>query len=32
MTPVQTYTFEEKRQRIIAITAASSGNLVEWFD
>ena len=26
------YTFEEKRQRILAIVAASSGNLVEWFD
>jgi len=26
------YTFEEKRQRIFAIVAASSGNLVEWFD
>ncbi len=26
------YTFEEKRQRIFAIFAASSGNLVEWFD
>ena len=27
-----TYTFEEKRSRILAIMAASSGNLVEWFD
>ena len=26
------YTFAEKRQRIFAIMAASSGNLVEWFD
>ncbi len=26
------YTFEEKRQRVFAIVAASSGNLVEWFD
>ncbi len=26
------YTFEEKRKRIFAIFAASSGNLVEWFD
>jgi MHS family alpha-ketoglutarate permease-like MFS transporter len=26
------YTFEEKRRRIFAIAAASSGNLVEWFD
>src|SRR5258705_6034924 len=26
------YTFEEKRSRIFAIAAASSGNLVEWFD
>ena len=26
------YTFEEKRRRIFAIVAASSGNLVEWFD
>jgi MFS transporter, MHS family, dicarboxylic acid transporter PcaT len=26
------YTFEEKRKRIFAIVAASSGNLVEWFD
>ncbi len=26
------YTFEEKRKRIFAIMAASSGNLVEWFD
>ena len=26
------YSFEEKRQRIFAIVAASSGNLVEWFD
>ena len=27
-----TYSFEEKRKRIFAIVAASSGNLVEWFD
>ena len=27
-----TYTAEEKRHRIFAIMAASSGNLVEWFD
>ncbi len=26
------YSFEEKRKRIFAIIAASSGNLVEWFD
>jgi MHS family alpha-ketoglutarate permease-like MFS transporter len=26
------YTAQEKRQRILAIMAASSGNLVEWFD
>ena len=26
------YTAAEKRQRIFAIVAASSGNLVEWFD
>lgn len=26
------YTFEERRKRIAAIVAASSGNLVEWFD
>lgn len=26
------YTAEEKRKRIFAIVAASSGNLVEWFD
>lgn len=26
------YTWEEKRKRIFAIIAASSGNLVEWFD
>ena len=26
------YSFEEKRKRIFAIVAASSGNLVEWFD
>ena len=30
--PVPHYTFEEKRKRIFAIVAASSGNLVEWFD
>lgn len=28
----QPYTLEEKRKRIFAIMAASSGNLVEWFD
>jgi MHS family dicarboxylic acid transporter PcaT-like MFS transporter len=26
------YSFQEKRRRILAIMAASSGNLVEWFD
>ena len=26
------YTYEERRKRIGAIVAASSGNLVEWFD
>ncbi|HEY2254065.1 MAG TPA: alpha-ketoglutarate permease, partial [Variovorax sp.] len=26
------YTSAEKRHRIFAIMAASSGNLVEWFD
>ncbi|MET0387123.1 MAG: MFS family transporter [Polyangiales bacterium] len=26
------YTFDEKRRRVFAIVAASSGNLVEWFD
>jgi MHS family dicarboxylic acid transporter PcaT-like MFS transporter len=26
------YSFEEKRQRVFSIMAASSGNLVEWFD
>ncbi|RYY65174.1 MAG: alpha-ketoglutarate permease, partial [Comamonadaceae bacterium] len=26
------YSTEEKRHRIFAIMAASSGNLVEWFD
>jgi MHS family dicarboxylic acid transporter PcaT-like MFS transporter len=26
------YSFEEKRRRVLAIMAASSGNLVEWFD
>jgi MHS family dicarboxylic acid transporter PcaT-like MFS transporter len=26
------YSAEEKRHRIFAIMAASSGNLVEWFD
>jgi MHS family alpha-ketoglutarate permease-like MFS transporter len=29
---VSHYTFEERRKRIFAIVAASSGNLVEWFD
>ena len=28
----RSYTAEEKRQRVFAIMAASSGNLVEWFD
>ena len=32
MTTNTAYSFEEKRQRIFAIVAASSGNLVEWFD
>ena len=31
-TPQRAYTSEEKRHRIFAIMAASSGNLVEWFD
>jgi MFS transporter, MHS family, dicarboxylic acid transporter PcaT len=26
------YTFDEKRRRVFAVVAASSGNLVEWFD
>lgn len=26
------YTAEEKRHRVFSIMAASSGNLVEWFD
>src|ERR1700679_3599704 len=26
------YSFAEKRKRVFAIMAASSGNLVEWFD
>jgi MHS family dicarboxylic acid transporter PcaT-like MFS transporter len=30
--PQEHYTFEERRRRIGAIVAASSGNLVEWFD
>ncbi|MBB1600118.1 MFS family transporter [Variovorax sp. UMC13] len=30
--PPRAYTSEEKRHRIFAIMAASSGNLVEWFD
>ncbi|WP_027996961.1 MFS family transporter [Simplicispira psychrophila] len=30
--PAPTYTSEEKRKRVFAIVAASSGNLVEWFD
>ncbi|GAB2909746.1 metabolite/H+ symporter [Paralcaligenes sp. KSB-10] len=30
--PIPHYTAEEKRKRIFAIVAASSGNLVEWFD
>lgn len=30
--PAQHYTTEEKRHRIFSIMAASSGNLVEWFD
>src|SRR5258708_33167324 len=32
ISPAPRYTFEEKRRRIFAIVAASSGNLVEWFD
>src|SRR5258708_22419726 len=32
ITPAPHYTFEETRRRIFAIVAASSGNLVEWFD
>jgi MFS transporter, MHS family, dicarboxylic acid transporter PcaT len=32
ISPATLYTFEEKRRRIFAIVAASSGNLVEWFD
>jgi MHS family dicarboxylic acid transporter PcaT-like MFS transporter len=32
ISPAPGYTFEEKRSRIFAIVAASSGNLVEWFD
>ena len=31
-TPEHHYSFEEKRKRVFAIVAASSGNLVEWFD
>ena len=31
-TPVPHYTAEETRHRVLAIVAASSGNLVEWFD
>jgi MHS family dicarboxylic acid transporter PcaT-like MFS transporter len=31
-TPAPHYTAEETRHRILAIVAASSGNLVEWFD
>jgi len=31
-TSLRPYTSEEKRHRIFAIMAASSGNLVEWFD
>src|SRR5215813_5496419 len=30
--PASSYSFDEKRRRIGAIIAASSGNLVEWFD
>jgi len=30
--PAPQYSFEEKRRRVFAIVAASSGNLVEWFD
>ena len=29
---LRTYSTEEKRKRVFAIIAASSGNLVEWFD
>ncbi|MGI4847880.1 MAG: MFS family transporter [Janthinobacterium lividum] len=32
VTPPRAYTAEEKRKRVFAIVAASSGNLVEWFD
>lgn len=32
MSALAPYTFEEKRKRIFAIVATSSGNLVEWFD
>ncbi len=32
ISPAPNYTFEEKRSRVFAIVAASSGNLVEWFD
>lgn len=31
-TALSHYTAEEKRHRIFAIIAVSSGNLVEWFD
>ena len=30
--PARPYSGHEKRTRIFAIVAASSGNLVEWFD
>ncbi|NMM75320.1 alpha-ketoglutarate permease [Acidovorax sp. SRB_14] len=32
LAPLPSYTHEEKRKRVFAIVAASSGNLVEWFD
>lgn len=32
ISPAPRYTSEEKRKRVFAIMAASSGNLVEWFD
>ena len=31
-TPAASYSPQEQRRRIGAIVAASSGNLVEWFD
>ena len=32
LNPPTQYTSAEKRHRVFAIMAASSGNLVEWFD